>query len=100
MTAGHRNAQIALGPIGRLGRIAASYPRRVFIVWALVAVGLGILAPRVETALSGAGWQANGSQSVEARQLIDRSFAGAGSYSMQVAVHSRHLTAGAPEFRQ
>ena len=100
MTARHHNARTALGPVGRLGRIAATYPRRVFIAWALIAVGLGLLAPRVETALSGAGWQANGSQSVEARQQIDRSFAGAGSYGLQVAVHSRDLTATAPGFRR
>ena len=52
----------ALGPIGRLGRLAAEHRGRVFVAWALIAVGLGILAPRVETALSGAGWQANGSR--------------------------------------
>ena len=50
-----------LGPIGRLGRYAAAHRRAVFITWAVIAVGLGVLAPRVETALSGAGWQANGS---------------------------------------
>jgi putative drug exporter of the RND superfamily len=89
-----------LGPIGRLGRLAAEHRARIFIAWTLIAVGLGILAPRVETALSGAGWQANGSQSVQARQQIDRNFAGAGSYALQVAVHSRDLVATAPEFRQ
>ncbi len=91
---------IHLGPIGRLGRLAAEHRGRVFVAWALIAVGLGILAPRVETALSGAGWQANGSQSVEAREQIDRNFAGAGNYALQVAVHSRGLVATAPEFRQ
>ena len=90
----------ALGPIGRLGRLAAKHRGRVFVAWALIAVGLGILAPRVETALSGAGWQANGSQSVQAREQIDRSFAGAGSYALQVAVHSPDLVASAPEFRE
>src|SRR5213595_758478 len=90
----------ALGPIGRLGRLAAEHRRRVFVAWALIAVGLGILAPRVETALSGAGWQANGSESVQARQQIDRNFAGAGGYALQVVVHSRDLVATAPEFRQ
>ncbi|MGZ8155280.1 MAG: MMPL family transporter, partial [Burkholderiales bacterium] len=89
-----------LGPIGRLGGLAAKHRRRVFVAWALIAIGLGILAPRVETALSGAGWQADGSESVQARQQIDRNFAGAGSYSLQVAVHSRDLPASAPEFRQ
>ena len=89
-----------LGPIGRLGRLSAEHRGRVFIAWALIAVGLGILAPRVETALSGAGWQANGSQSVEAREQIDRNFAGAGSYALQVVVHSRDLVATAPGFRE
>ena len=102
MTAPNLNgrATSALGPIGRLGRMAAQHRGRVFIAWAVIAVGLGILAPRVETALSGAGWQANGSQSVEARQQIDRNFAGAGGYSLQVVVHSRDLVATGPEFRQ
>ena len=90
----------ALGPIGRLGRLSAKHRGRVFVAWALIAVGLGILAPRVETALSGAGWQANGSQSVEAREQIDRNFAGAGSYALQVVVHSQDLVATAPGFRE
>ncbi len=90
----------ALGPIGRIGRMSAKHPGRVFAAWVLIAVGLGVLAPRVETALSGAGWQANGSQSVEAREQIDRNFAGAGSYALQVAIHSQDLMATAPEFRQ
>jgi RND superfamily putative drug exporter len=88
------------GPIGRIGRLSAEHPRRVFAAWALVAIVLGILAPRVETALSGAGWDATGSESVAARAQIDRNFAGAGSYALQVAVHSQDLVASAPEFRQ
>jgi RND superfamily putative drug exporter len=89
-----------LGPIGRLGHLAAKHHGRVFIAWALIAVGLGILAPRVETALSGAGWQSDGSESVQARQQIDRNFGGAGGYALQVAVHSRDLEATAPGFRR
>jgi putative drug exporter of the RND superfamily len=95
-----RNATSDLGPIGRLGRMAAEHRGQVFIAWALIAVALGIVAPRVETALSGAGWQASGSQSVQARQQIDRAFAGAGGYALQAAVHSRDLVATAPRFRQ
>ncbi len=89
----------ALGPIGRLGRFAALRRGWVFAVWAIVAVGLGILAPRVETALSGAGWQANGSESVEVRERVDRAFAGGGAYGLQVAVHSDRLSASSPPFR-
>jgi RND superfamily putative drug exporter len=64
-----------------------------------IAVGLGALAPRVESALSGAGWQANGSESVEARERIDAAFAGGGAYALQVAVHSATLTTDDPAFR-
>jgi RND superfamily putative drug exporter len=88
-----------LGPIGRLGRIAAERRRWVFAGWAIVAVGLGVLSPRVETALSGAGWQANGSESVVARERIDRAFGGSGAYALQVAVHSQRLAADSAPFR-
>ena len=90
----------AVGPIGRLGRFAAIHRRRVFVAWAVIAVGMGILAPRVETALSGAGWQDNGSESVQARDQVDAAFAGNGSYALQVAVHSDQLTATDPAFRR
>ena len=74
----------SIGPIGRLGRYTATHFRLVFAAWVLIALALGLLAPRVETALSGAGWHATGSQSVQARGLIDRHFAGAGSYALHV----------------
>jgi RND superfamily putative drug exporter len=90
----------ALGPVGRLGRWAASHRRAVFITWAVIAVGLGVLAPRVETALSGAGWQANGSESVKVREQLDTNFGGAGAYALQVAVHSQELTVADPAFRR
>ena len=60
--------------------------------WAIIVVGLGVLAPRVETALSGAGWQDSGSQSVQARNLIQANFAGNSSSAVMVVVHSPTLT--------
>jgi RND superfamily putative drug exporter len=89
-----------LGPIGRLGRYTATHFRVVAAVWVLAAVGLGVLSPRVETALSGAGWEATGSESVEARGLIDDSFGGLGSYALSTVVHSPTQTAGDPAFRK
>jgi putative drug exporter of the RND superfamily len=89
-----------LGPIGRLGRFAATHRRGVFLAWALLAVGLGLLAPRVETALSGAGWQADGSESVRVREQLQRGFGGAGAYALQVVVHSTRSGAGAPAFER
>jgi len=76
----------AVGPIGRLGRWTASHVQLVVVAWAVVAIGLGALAPRAEHALSGAGWEANGSESVQAREAIDASFSGQGSYALMVVV--------------
>jgi putative drug exporter of the RND superfamily len=89
-----------LGPIGRLGRLAATNRRATFTVWAVLAVGLGFLAPRVETALSGAGWEATGSESVAVRKQVDAAFGGDGAYGLQVAVHSQRLTVADPAFQR
>lgn len=77
------------GPVGRLGRWAATHRRHVFIVWAILAIGLGAFAPKVEHALSGAGWEASGSESVQARELIDREFAGLSSSALMVVVQTK-----------
>ncbi|HZC74549.1 MAG TPA: MMPL family transporter [Gaiellaceae bacterium] len=89
----------AVGPIGRLGRWAADHLRLVALSWAVVAVALAVFAPKVETALSGAGWQANGSQSVQARALIQQNFRGLSSSAPLVVIHSNGLTTHAPAFR-
>ena len=67
-------------------------------IWIVLAIGLGSLAPRVEHALSGAGWEASGSESVEARDEIDAGFAGGGSYALQVVVSSETLNVDDPVF--
>jgi putative drug exporter of the RND superfamily len=89
-----------VGPIGRLGRWTADHVRVVAIAWAILAVALGLFAPKVESALSGAGWQANGSESVQARTLIQRNFAGLSSSALMVVVHSQQLTTRDNGFRQ
>jgi RND superfamily putative drug exporter len=89
----------AVGPIGRLGRYTATHFRGVLATWIVLAVALGIFAPRVETALSGAGWEATGSQSVQARQLIDKNFHGLGSYGLMAVVHSPSKNVNDAAFR-
>ncbi len=85
-----------LGPIGRLGAWTVDHRRIVFAVWALVVLVLGVLAPRVEHALSGAGWESTGSESVAVRKTIDREFGGQSSSALMVVVHARRggVTAG------
>src|SRR5438270_10026214 len=85
-----------IGSIGRLGRWTATHFRAVVAAWVVVAVGLGFAAPKVEQALSGAGWEATGSQSVQARHVIDRNFNGLSSYGLMVVVHSNGHTVGDP----
>src|SRR4051794_36427243 len=87
-----------LGPVGRLGRWTATHFAAVVAAWVVVAVGLGVLAPRVETALSGAGWQASGSESVQARDMIDKHVGGLGSYGPTVVVRSAGRTSADPVF--
>jgi putative drug exporter of the RND superfamily len=89
----------AVGPIGRLGRYTATHFRVVLVGWVVVALALGFFAPRVESALSGAGWEASGSQSTQARKLIERDFAGLGSYGLQTVVYSPTQTVAAPAFQ-
>jgi RND superfamily putative drug exporter len=89
----------AIGAIGRLGRYVATHFRVVVLAWIVIAVGLGFLAPRVESALSGAGWETTGSQSVKARQLIDKNFQGLGSYGLMTVIRSPTGTVSDPAFR-
>ena len=89
---------LEVGPLGRLGGWTADHIRAVSIAWLIVAVALAAFAPKVETALSGAGWQANGSQSVQARGLIQRNFAGLSSSALMVVVHSARQTTADPGF--
>ncbi|WP_237111801.1 MMPL family transporter [Nocardioides sp. WS12] len=76
------------GPLGRLGIWVTEHRKMVGIGWIVLVIGLGIFAPSVEKNLSGAGWQANGSESVATRDLVQEHFGGTASHAIQVVVHS------------
>jgi putative drug exporter of the RND superfamily len=95
---GDVGAPAPVGPIGRLGAWTATHFRVVLIAWAAIVVGLGFFAPRVEHALSGAGWEASGSESVEARELLDEQFGGLSASALQVVVSSPEATVEDPAF--
>ncbi|MHB1836244.1 MAG: MMPL family transporter [Solirubrobacteraceae bacterium] len=90
---------VNVGPIGRLGRWTATHFRAVLVGWLVVAIGLGVFAPQVETALSGAGWETSGSQSVQARQLINKDFHGLSSYALMTVLYSPSQTVNDPAFK-
>jgi putative drug exporter of the RND superfamily len=93
-------ASPAIGPIGRLGFGVAGHFKAVLIGWLALALALGVFAPRVESALSGAGWEASGSQSVQARTLIERDFRGQGAYALITVIHSPTKRVGDPAFQR
>ncbi|MEY9966858.1 RND superfamily putative drug exporter [Streptacidiphilus sp. MAP12-16] len=74
------------GVLGRLGGWSARRFKTVLAAWLLLVLALGAFAPQVTTALSGAGWQANGSDSVQVRTLAQQHFAGNASTALQIVV--------------
>src|SRR5699024_8401164 len=62
-------------------------------------IGFGAFAPTVFSALAGAGWQANGSDSVKAREVAEQHFGGNGSTDVQVVAHSDDLELTDPDMQ-
>ena len=87
-------------PLARLGRWSHAHRLSVILGWAVIAVALGFFAPRLESALSGAMWEVNGSDSLAARQIIERDFGGYSSQSAVVVLHSDSLTTQSPAFQE
>ncbi len=86
--------------LARLGRWAHANRRIVFILWGVLAIGLGAFAPRLEHSLSGAMWEVKGSDSLAARKIIDQQFGGLSSQSAAVVIHSDTLTVDTPAFQK
>src|ERR1039458_10065378 len=74
------------GLLGRLGSWCVARRRWVFAAWMVVVAIFAVVAPHVENALSGAGWQADGSQSVEVRALAQEYFGGQASSAIEVVI--------------
>jgi len=82
------------GAFARLGRWTATHLRFVALTWLAVLIVFGAFAPKVETALAGAGWQDSSSQSVQARNIIQRDFSGLGAAGLQVVIVDHHGAIG------
>ena len=76
------------GPLATLGRQAHHHRLLVIGLWLALALGLGIFAPKLEHALSGAMWEVNGSDSLAARQVLEEKFGGFSSQSAVVVLNS------------
>jgi len=82
------------GVLARWAAWSAMHMKAVLGVWLLVLVGLGAAAPSVFSSLAGAGWQANGSESVAVRDLATEHFGGNASSAIQVVIHTDDGTIG------
>ncbi|MFD6356102.1 MMPL family transporter [Nocardia tengchongensis] len=85
------------GLLGRLGAVMADRARWVFGFWLILSVALGAAAPSVFDSLAGAGWQADGSESVQVRDLAQEHFGGNSAAAVQVVIHSDTATMDAPQ---
>ncbi len=73
------------GLLARVGRTAARRPRRVLAVWALVVLVAAPLAITLTSALSGAGWEAQGSDAQKVRDELRADFPQLGAEAAIVA---------------
>ena len=67
----------------------------MLLIWLGVLILFGVFAPKVQSSLAGAGWEDSTSQSVAARNLIQRDFSGLGSSALQVVVVDYNATLAA-----
>ncbi|OZE66407.1 multidrug RND transporter [Rhodococcus sp. 15-725-2-2b] len=95
-----RDRPPAPGVLGRLGSAMVTRRRWVFGIWLITLIALGSAAPTVFSSLAGAGWQANGSESVQVRELAQQHFGGNSSAAVQVVVHSDTASIEDPAMQQ
>jgi RND superfamily putative drug exporter len=84
------------GILARVGRAAGHRPRRVLALWVLIVLVAGPLALTLTSALSGAGWEAQGSSAQEVRDEIRRDFPQLGAEAAIVAYHQAAPITGNP----
>jgi RND superfamily putative drug exporter len=74
------------GLLSRVARFSVAHRKAMMLVWAIVTVAAAPLALTLTSALSGAGWEAQGSISQEVRDELRRDFPQAGAEAAMVVV--------------
>ena len=74
-----------VGLLARIGRSSARHPRRVILGWALLVLAAAPLAITLGPALSGAGWDAQGSTAARVRAELRAEFPQLGAEAAIVA---------------
>lgn len=82
--------------LARIGRAAGRRPRRVLLLWAVVVLAAAPLALTLTGALSGAGWEAQGSTAQEVRDELRADFPALGAEAAVVAYRQEEPIAEDP----
>ena len=90
------DGHVAHGALARVGRFAGRHSKGVLVAWALVVVLAAPLAATLTGALSGAGWEAQGSTAQRVRDEIRRDFPGLGAEAAVVAYRQPRPIAAEP----
>ncbi len=85
----HLHGQETAGLLARIGRYSATHSRRVLLVWVVVVAVAAPLAITLTGALSGAGWEAQGSTAQKVRDEIRRDFPELGAEAAVVAYRQK-----------
>ncbi len=85
-----------VGHLARIGRYSARHSRRVLLVWAAIVVCAAPLAVTLTGALSGAGWEAQGSTAQKVRDEIRRDFPELGAEAAVVVYRQEATIASDP----
>ena len=83
------HGQESAGLLARIGRYSATHSRRVLLVWVVVVAVAAPLAITLTSALSGAGWEAQGSTAQKVRDEIRRDFPELGAEAAVVAYRQK-----------
>lgn len=74
----------------RLARWVADNSRLVLLVWVLLIAVMAPLAVTLQSGLSGAGWDASGSESEQVRDELQANFPEVGAEAATVIVHQEN----------
>ena len=85
------------GILARTARFSATHRKAVMILWAVITLVAAPVALTLNSALSGAGWEAQGSVSQQVRDELRRDFATLGAEAAFVVYHQDTPVADNPD---
>jgi RND superfamily putative drug exporter len=84
------------GLLARIGMFSAKHPQAMILTWLVVVLAAAPLAVTLTGALSGAGWEAQGTTSQEVRDELREDFASLGAEAAYVVVQQPNPVADDP----